>query len=159
MTFPGGTQDIWIRYWLKAAKVDANLLKIITIPPPQMVANMKVDAMDGFCVGEPWNAQAVDQGIGFTHLTTQDLWKHHPEKALVVTEKFATERPDVLEDVMGAVLKAGKWLDDLGNRKQAARPWGRPATSTPRRRRSRVGSWVSTSSGRASPTRPTPTIA
>ncbi len=124
MTFPGGTHDTWLRYWLKACKVDASILKIITIPPPQMVANMKVDAMDGFCVGEPWNAQAVDQGIGFTHLTSQDIWKHHPEKALVVTEKFMTERPDVLMDVMGAILKASKWLDDLANRKQAAQTIG-----------------------------------
>jgi nitrate/nitrite transport system substrate-binding protein len=124
MTFPGGTHDTWLRYWLKAAKVDANTLKIITIPPPQMVANMKVDAMDGYCVGEPWNAQAVAQGIGFTHLNSQDIWKHHPEKALVVNEKFSTERPDVLMDVMGAVLKAGKWLDDLANRKKAAETIG-----------------------------------
>lgn len=126
-TFPGGTHDTWLRYWLKACKVDSNVVKIITIPPPQMVANMKVDAMDGFCVGEPWNAQAVDQGIGFTHLTTQDIWKHHPEKALVVTEKFATERPDVLMDVMGAVLKASKWLDDLANRTKAAETVGTAA--------------------------------
>jgi nitrate/nitrite transport system substrate-binding protein len=124
MTFPGGTHDTWVRYWLKACKVDANLLKIITIPPAQMVANMKVDAMDGFCVGEPWNAQAVAQNIGFTHLTTQDMWKHHPEKALVVTEKVVTERPDVVMDLMGAILKASKWLDDLANRKKAAETIG-----------------------------------
>lgn len=124
MTFPGGTHDTWLRYWLKAAKVDANILKIITIPPPQMVANMKVDAMDGFCVGEPWGAQAVDQGIGFTHINTQDIWKHHPEKSLVVTEKFATERPDVLMEVMGAILKASQWLDDLANRKKASETIG-----------------------------------
>jgi nitrate/nitrite transport system substrate-binding protein len=124
MTFPGGTHDVWTRYWLKAAKVDANTLTINTVPPPNMVANMKAGAMDGYCVGEPWNAQAVAQGIGFTHLATQDLWKHHPEKALVVTDKFVNERPDVVEDVMGAVLKAGKWLDDLTNRKQAAQTIG-----------------------------------
>ena len=93
MTFPGGTHDTWLRYWLKACKVDASVVKIITIPPAQMVANMKVDAMDGFCVGEPWGAQAVAQNIGFTHLNTQDMWKHHPEKALVVTEKLAPSAP------------------------------------------------------------------
>jgi nitrate/nitrite transport system substrate-binding protein len=123
-TFPGGTHDTWLRYWLKAAKVDANNIKMITIPPPQMVANMKVEAMDGFCVGEPWGAQAVAQNIGFTHINSQDIWKHHPEKALVVTEKFAAERPDVLMDLMGAILKAGKWLDDLANRKKAAETIG-----------------------------------
>ena len=120
MTFPGGTHDTWLRYWLKATKADTSKVKIIPIPPAQMVANMKVGAMDGYCVGEPWGAVAVQQGIGFTHLTTQDLWAFHPEKALVVNEKFATEQPAVLEDLMAAILKASKWLDDLANRPKAA---------------------------------------
>lgn len=120
MTYPGGTHDTWVRYWLKAAKVDASTVKIIPVPPPQMVANMKVGNMDGFCVGEPWNAVAVAQDIGFTHLTTQDLWQHHPEKALVVSEKFAAEKADVLMEVMGGVLKAAKWLDDSDNRSKSA---------------------------------------
>jgi nitrate/nitrite transport system substrate-binding protein len=124
MTFPGGTHDTWLRYWLKATKADPSKVKIIPIPPPQMVANMKVGAMDGFCVGEPWGAVAVKDGIGFTHLTTQDLWQFHPEKALVVNEAFATQKQDVLEDVMGAILKASKWLDDLDNRAQAAETIG-----------------------------------
>jgi nitrate/nitrite transport system substrate-binding protein len=119
MTFPGGTHDLWLRYWLKATKSKANT-KIIPIPPPQMVANMKVGAMDGYCVGEPWNAVAVDQGIGFTHIASQDIWTHHPEKALVVTDKFASTQPDVLKDVMGATLKASKWLDVPANRAKAA---------------------------------------
>ena len=105
MTFPGGTHDTWLRYWLKATKVDRKAVNIIPIPPPQMVANMKVGTMDGYCVGEPWNAVAVDQDIGFTHLATQDLWKDHPEKALVVNERFASDKQEVLEDVMGAVLE------------------------------------------------------
>ena len=108
MTFPGGTHDIWLRYWLAACKVDPATLKIIAIPPPQMVANMKTNNMDGYCVGEPWNAQAVFEKIGFTHLTTQDLWTNHPEKALVVNEKIATERTAVLKHVIGAILKASK---------------------------------------------------
>lgn len=120
MTFPGGTHDIWLRYWLKAANVDPKALKIITIPPPQMVANMKVDAMDGYCVGEPWNAVAVEQGIGFTHLTTQDMWRGHPEKAFVVNEGFAAQKRDTLKDTMAAILKASRWLDDPANRKEAS---------------------------------------
>lgn len=115
MTFPGGTHDIWLRYWLKATKADSSKIKIIPIPPPQMVQNMKVGAMQGYCVGEPWNAVAVKEGIGSTHITTQDIWTHHPEKALVVSEKFAAEKADVLKDVMAAVLEAGKWLDDPAN--------------------------------------------
>jgi nitrate/nitrite transport system substrate-binding protein len=126
MTFPGGTHDIWLRYWLKATGADTSKVKIIPIPPAQMVANMKVGAMDGYCVGEPWGAVAVRDGIGFTHITTQDIWRFHPEKALVVNERFATERADVLEDLMAAILKASKWLDDLGNRAKAAETVGAP---------------------------------
>jgi len=127
MTFPGGTHDLWLRYWLKAAKVDEKALKIITIPPPQMVANMKVGAMDGYCVGEPWGAVAAREGIGFTHLNTQDIWKHHPEKALVVNQKFATERGEVLQDLMAAVLKASAWLEDKTNLAKASEVIGGPA--------------------------------
>jgi nitrate/nitrite transport system substrate-binding protein len=120
MTFPGGTHDIWLRYWLGAAGVDPKSVKIITIPPPQMVANMKVGNMDGFCVGEPWNGVAVKQGIGFTHVATQDIWKHHPEKALVVNKEFADNRRDDLKKVMKAVLEASQWLDQPENRRKAA---------------------------------------
>jgi nitrate/nitrite transport system substrate-binding protein len=120
MTFPGGTHDLWLRYWLAAAGVDQKTVKVITIPPPQMVANMKVGNMDGYCVGEPWNGLAAQQGIGFTHVSTQDIWKHHPEKALVINKHFSVERRDELKAVMRAVLEASIWLDDLGNRKQAS---------------------------------------
>lgn len=120
MTFPGGTHDLWLRYWLLATKANLANVKISPVPPPQMVQNMSVGNVDGYCVGEPWNAVAVQQGIGFTHIATQDIWLNHPEKALVVTERFATERRDVLKDVMAAVLKASRWLDDAANRAQAA---------------------------------------
>jgi nitrate/nitrite transport system substrate-binding protein len=120
MTFPGGTHDIWLRYWLAAANVSQKTAKIITIPPPQMVANMKVGNMDGFCVGEPWNGVAVKQDIGFTEISTQDIWKHHPEKALVVNKKFSEGRTAELKLVMKAVLEACKWLDNRANRKKAA---------------------------------------
>jgi nitrate/nitrite transport system substrate-binding protein len=119
MTFPGGTHDLWLRYWLLASKANLANVKISPVPPPQMVQNLSVGNVDGYCVGEPWNAVAVQQGIGFTHLATQDLWLNHPEKALVVTSKFAAQ-PDTLSDVMAAVLKASKWLDDAANRSKAA---------------------------------------
>jgi nitrate/nitrite transport system substrate-binding protein len=110
MTFPGGTHDIWLRNWLAAAGVNSKSVGIITIPPPQMVANMKVDNMEGFCVGEPWNGVAATQNIGFTHIASQDIWKDHPEKALVVNKAFSeTERED-LKIVMKAIIEACKWL-------------------------------------------------
>ncbi len=126
MTFPGGTHDMWLRYWLAATGTSFGDVKIDPIPPPQMVQNMSVGAVSGYCVGEPWNAVAVQQGIGFTHLATQDLWEHHPEKALVVNQAFAEGKTDVLRDVMGAVLQACEWLDEPDNRAEAAETLGTP---------------------------------
>lgn len=119
MTFPGGTHDIWLRNWLAAAGVNQRSVGIITIPPPQMVANMRVDNMEGFCVGEPWNGVAATQNVGFTHISTQDIWKNHPEKALVVNNNFAADKDD-LKKVMKAIIEACRWLDNMGNRAKAA---------------------------------------
>ena len=127
MTFPGGTHDLWLRYWLKACGVDFSDVGIQPVPPAQMVQNMGVGNVKGYCVGEPWGAVAVRQGIGFTHLATQDLWLDHPEKAFLVTRKFKEERPDVVKDCMAAILKASKWLDDFDNRAQAAEVIGAEA--------------------------------
>lgn len=115
---------------LEAAKevlADETQGKVIPIPPPQMIANMKINTMDAFCVGEPGNAVAVAQDIGFTHLTTQDLWLHHPEKALVVNAKLAADQ-EVLHQLILGTLEAGKWLDDLDNRRRRGRRSVRPAT-------------------------------
>lgn len=120
MTFPGGTHDLWLRYWLGAAQVDQSKVQIKTIPPPQMVANMKVGNMDGYCVGEPWNGVAVKEDIGYTHLTTQDIWTDHPEKALVVNPQFAANRREDLKKVMRAILEASIWLDKRENRQETA---------------------------------------
>jgi nitrate/nitrite transport system substrate-binding protein len=119
-TFPGGTHDIWLRYWMAAAGINQKSVGIITIPPPQMVANMRVDNMEGYCVGEPWNGVAAAQNIGFTHISTQDLWKNHPEKALVVNSAFAAENREDLKKVMKAIIEACKWLDVMSNRSKAA---------------------------------------
>lgn len=126
MTFPGGTHDIWLRTWLAACGVNSKSVGIITIPPPQMVANMRVDNMEGYCVGEPWNGVAAAQNIGFTHIATQDIWKNHPEKALVVNKAFAEGSREDLKKVMMAIIEACKWLDNMGNRKKAAAILARP---------------------------------
>jgi nitrate/nitrite transport system substrate-binding protein len=73
--------------------------KVITVPPPQMVANMRVGNMDGFCVGEPWNHRAIIDGIGVTAATTQDIWKDHPEKALGTTGDFVKKYPNTCRAV------------------------------------------------------------
>ena len=120
MTFPGGTHDIWLRNWMAAAGINQRSVGIITIPPPQMVANMRVDNMEGYCVGEPWNGVAAAQNIGFTHISTQDIWKNHPEKAFVVNSSFAANNKEDLKKVMKAIIEACKWLDIMANRSKAA---------------------------------------
>ncbi len=122
MTFPGGTHDIWLRNYLAAADIDATVSgkqRIITIPPPQMVSNMKVGNMIGYSVGEPWNGVGVAQDIGFTTITSQEIWKHHPEKALVLNKDFA-EQDDTVKKLMKAILEAGQWLDNIANIRKAA---------------------------------------
>ena len=96
MTFPPGTHAMWMRYYLAAGGINPDKdVALVTIPPPQMVANMKVGKMDGFCVGEPWNARAIADGIGFTSITTQEIWPDHPEKVCAFTAEFAeTESQD-----------------------------------------------------------------
>ena len=120
MTFPGGTHDMWLRNWMSASGINQKAVGIITIPPPQMVANMRVDNMEGFSVGEPWNGVAAAQNVGFTTIASQDIWKHHPEKALVVNSAFASSRKEDLKNVMKAILEACQWLDNMSNRKKAA---------------------------------------
>jgi nitrate/nitrite transport system substrate-binding protein len=126
MTFPGGTHDIWLRNWMAASGVNQKSVGIITIPPPQMVSNMKVDNMEGYCVGEPWNGVAVAQGVGFTHIASQDIWKNHPEKALVVNQDFSSKQKEDLKKVMKAIMEAQKWLDVTSNRKKLAHWLSKP---------------------------------
>ena len=111
-TFPTGTHAMWMHYWLAAAGINPlSGAKLITVPPPQMVANMRVGNMDGFCVGEPWNHRAIMDGIGITANTTQDIWKDHPEKVLGTTAEFTKKYPNTTRAVMMAVLEASRWID------------------------------------------------
>jgi nitrate/nitrite transport system substrate-binding protein len=111
-TFPTGTHAMWLYYWLASAGINPfKDAKVITVPPPQMVANMRVGNMDGFCVGEPWGERAIIDGIGITAVTTQDIWKDHPEKTLGTTAEFVKNHPNTTRAVMMAVLEASRWID------------------------------------------------
>ncbi|MEQ1536459.1 MAG: CmpA/NrtA family ABC transporter substrate-binding protein [Burkholderiaceae bacterium] len=111
-TFPTGTHAMWLYYWMAAHGINPMKdAKVITVPPPQMVANMRVGNMDGYCVGEPWNHRAIIDGIGITAQTTQDIWKDHPEKVLAATGDFAKKNPNTCRAVTAAILEAGKWID------------------------------------------------
>jgi nitrate/nitrite transport system substrate-binding protein len=121
VTFPGGTHDLWMRYWLAAGGINPNTdVSTIVVPPPQMVANMKVGTMDAFCVGEPWNEQLVNQGIGFTAATTGELWKGHPEKALGMRADWVEKNPNAAKALLMAVMEAQQWCDDMANKDEMA---------------------------------------
>ena len=117
MTFPPGTHAMWMRYYLGAGGINPDKdVSLITVPPAQMVANMKVGKMDGFCVGEPWNARSIADKIGFTSVTTQDIWKDHPEKVCAFTADFAEKNPKTVKAVLKGLHDTSVWLDDLNNR-------------------------------------------
>ncbi|MGV8898259.1 MAG: CmpA/NrtA family ABC transporter substrate-binding protein [Burkholderiaceae bacterium] len=121
-TFPTGTHAMWLYYWLAASGIDPfKDARVIVVPPPQMVANMRVGNMDGFCVGEPWNHRAIMDGVGITATTTQDIWKDHPEKVLGSSDDFVKKYPNTARALVAAVLEAGRWIDaSLANKNKMA---------------------------------------
>jgi nitrate/nitrite transport system substrate-binding protein len=121
-TFPTGTHAMELYYWLATYGINPMAdVKTIVVPPPQMVANMRVGNMDGFCVGEPWGARAIYDKIGFTAVTTQELWKDHPEKVLGTSLEFVQKYPNTTRAMMAAVLEASKFIDATANREKVAK--------------------------------------
>jgi nitrate/nitrite transport system substrate-binding protein len=121
-TFPTGTHAMWLYYWLASYGVNPfTEVKNITVPPPQMIANMRVGNMDGYCVGEPWGARAIRDNVGFTAVTTQDIWKDHPEKVLGTTAEWVAKYPNTARAMIMAILDASKYIDDLKNRSAVAK--------------------------------------
>ncbi len=134
MVFPVSTHNYEIRYWLAAAgihpgmytaanvqgQIDAEVLLSVT-PPPQMPATLESGTIYGYCVGEPWNQQAVFKGIGVPVTTNYDIWKNNPEKVFVMTKKFVDDNPNTAIAVTKALIRAGKWLDEPTNRAEAVK--------------------------------------
>lgn len=121
MTFPGGTHDLWIRYWMAAGGVDPNRdITTIVVPPAQMVANMKVGSMDTFCVCEPWNHQLINQKIGYTALTTSELWMNHPEKSFAMRADYVDANPNSAKALLKAIMEAQMYCEDPKNRAEVA---------------------------------------
>ncbi|MEM7514085.1 MAG: CmpA/NrtA family ABC transporter substrate-binding protein, partial [Bacteroidota bacterium] len=132
MVFPVSTHNYEIRYWLAAAgihpgmytsaniqgQVDAEVLLSVT-PPPQMPATLEAGTIYGYCVGEPWNQQAVFRGIGVPVTTNYDIWKNNPEKVFVIRKDFAEKYPNTTVAITKALIRAAKWLDTPGNRPEA----------------------------------------
>jgi nitrate/nitrite transport system substrate-binding protein len=121
MTFPGGTHDLWIRYWLAAGGIDPDKdIETIVVPPAQMVANMKVGTMDCFCVCEPWNLQLIHQNIGYTAITTGELWDKHPEKSFGMRAAYVDKYPNAAKALLMAVMEAQQWCEKAENKEETA---------------------------------------
>ena len=122
-TFPTGTHAMWLYYWLGSLGINPlSDVKTITVPPPQMVANMRVGNMDGFCVGEPWGARAIFDRIGFTAVTTQQIWPDHPEKVLGTTRAFIEQHPNTARALIMAILDASRFIEaSEANRRSTAK--------------------------------------
>ncbi|EAU41636.1 ABC-type nitrate/sulfonate/bicarbonate transport systems [Fulvimarina pelagi HTCC2506] len=141
MVFPVSTHNYELRYWLAAGglnpgfyspsdtsgQIQADVLLSVT-PPPQMPATMEAGTIQGYCVGEPWNQQAVFKGIGVPVITDHDIWKDNPEKVFGMTAEFVEENPQTAIAVTKALIRAGKWLDadDGANRQEAVEILSRP---------------------------------
>jgi nitrate/nitrite transport system substrate-binding protein len=151
ITLPPGTHAMWLRYWLGAGGIHPDKdVALITVPPLQMVANMKTGRMDGFCVGEPWNVRAISEELGYTALLTEQIWADHPEKVLAFTEEFAEANPNSVKAVLKALHEASVWCDDPANHDALAALLAQPEyLNTPAQGiRARLGSAVEYGDGR-----------
>ncbi len=141
MVFPVSTHNYELRYWLAAGgihpgyysktditgQINADALLSVT-PPPQMPATLEAGTIYGYCVGEPWNQQAVFKGIGVPVVTDYEIWKDNPEKVFGVSKEWAEANPNTHKAVIKALIRAAKWLDDNNdaNRPEAVKILSRP---------------------------------
>lgn len=122
MVFPVSTHNYEIRYWMASAGIDPDKdVRLIVIPPPQMVANLKSNNIVGYCVGEPWNQRAVEMGIGKNIITNYEIWNNNPEKVFGVTKAWADKNPGTHKAAVKALIEAAKWMDMPGNRKEVVK--------------------------------------
>ena len=143
MVFPVSTHNYELRYWLAAGGIHPGLyapqrgdtngtlqgdVLISVTPPPQMPATLEAGTINGYCVGEPWNQQAVFRGIGVPVITDHDIRNNISEKVFGVTAEWAEKYPNTHVRVVKALIRAGKWLDENNNanRDEAARIISKP---------------------------------
>ncbi len=111
--------NLMLRYWLASAGIDPDTdLDLIVIPPQEMVDRLKAGEIDGFCVGEPWNSQAIQEGIGFVIATDLDIWAGNPEKVLGFTESWVQQHPNTHSAIVRAILEACEYCDEPRHRQE-----------------------------------------
>ena len=127
VVYPESTHNYLLRYWMASAGIDPDKdVEIRVVPPPYMVDRLRAGSLSGYCVGEPWNAQAINDGIGQVLTTTHAIWNHHPEKVFGVTRAWAEAYPGTHQAILMALLEACSWLDVQENRNEACRILSRP---------------------------------
>lgn len=120
-TFPTGTHAMWLYYWLANYGINPiSEITTITVPPAQMVVNARFGSVDGFCVGEPWNARGIYDKVSFSVASSQDIWPDHPEKVLGATSEFVEKNPNTARALVMAMLDAAKFIDTQSNRARVA---------------------------------------
>ncbi len=126
-TFPTGTHAMWLNYWLAAQGVHPlRDIESVAIPPPQMVAALTEERLDGFCAGEPWPALAQQRGVGRTVIRSGEIWPDHPEKVLACRRDFVGRFPNTARALVQTMLEACRWLDGAGHRQEIAQWLARP---------------------------------
>ncbi|MBE9171141.1 ABC transporter substrate-binding protein [Pleurocapsales cyanobacterium LEGE 06147] len=119
MVHPSSMHNLLLRYWLGAGGLDPDRdVRLETIPPAQMVADLKAGTIDGYCVGEPWNFRAAMEGIGFTIATDLEIWQGHPGKVLGVREDWANAYPNTHIALVKALLEACRYCADEANHQE-----------------------------------------
>lgn len=117
VVFPVSTHNYELRYWMADAGIDPdNDIRLIVIPPPQMVANLQAKNIVGYCVGEPWNERAVIAGIGKVLITNYEIWNNNPEKVVGVNLDWAEKNPNTHMAMIRALVEAAQWMDKPENR-------------------------------------------
>jgi len=132
MVFPLSTHNYELRYWLAAGgihpgyytptditgQINADVFISVT-PPPQMPATLEAGTIYGYCVGEPWNQQAVAKGIGVPVIADIEIWKNNPEKVFAVRKEWAEKNPNTMIAITKALIRAGQWLDEENGKNRA----------------------------------------
>jgi len=141
MVFPVSTHNYELRYWLASGGIHPGFYSssdtsgqimgdalLSVTPPPQMPSTLQAGTIDGYCVGEPWNQQAVIKGIGVPIITDYEIWKNNPEKVFGVTAEFAAANPNTMIALTKALIRATMWLDagNNENRNQAVKILSQP---------------------------------
>ncbi|HYG87755.1 MAG TPA: CmpA/NrtA family ABC transporter substrate-binding protein [Azospirillum sp.] len=121
IVFATASHNYQLRLWLASAGIDPDAdVRLAVVPPPHMVAGLKDGALDGYCVGEPWNSQAVHEGLGRVLISAHELWNNGPEKVLGVTAAWAAAHPRTHRALVRALIQAARWLEEPGHRLEAA---------------------------------------